>query len=202
MNLYIYSIVKLIIAGHVLRQVWFLLFRDHLFGLWDRLLMPAHKPAQQQKSVLDNEEVVGKTQTRYLDDPDNPQPVAFIPMELVQGAREEEQRDEEAYCDTERRTLKQIFRDNERFEEQTEEQLSSGRSFDQLVHDTQHDSTSAPKPQGTQQLTAAQMAEFVTRQEENNAAIAKMLTRALDQKERSLGPNKRPTENFDWGKYL
>jgi hypothetical protein len=85
MEHYFYLAVKIAAAEYILYKVWLLLFRDRLFGLWDRI--PVREPrtktgtkstAPVRKNIV---HVVGRAQGSYIEDPAPPMPpVPVIPV--------------------------------------------------------------------------------------------------------------------------
>lgn len=88
MEAHIHFTIKLAIVVWVLYKVWLLLFRDRLFGLWDRLLTPKapQQPAPVAKAatVADPVSIMGPSKRVILADPRKPaepQPVATTDLE-------------------------------------------------------------------------------------------------------------------------
>lgn len=84
--------VKIAAAVYILYKVWLLLFRDRLFGLWDRLLTPPSRgesqPAEKRQAVS----VVSRAAHVVLTDPRKvePEPVGTIPLEPTGFTGQEE----------------------------------------------------------------------------------------------------------------
>jgi hypothetical protein len=73
METYIYLATKITVAAYILYKVWNLLFRDRLFGLWDRIPVRERKPASPQGAKPTARKpkgaVIGRTNIVLLDDP-------------------------------------------------------------------------------------------------------------------------------------
>lgn len=74
METYLYFTVRLLVCGYVLYKLWTILFKEKLFGLWDRIPARPKKvnpePAIPVVKSSDNTDVVGKTTIVYLEDPE------------------------------------------------------------------------------------------------------------------------------------
>ncbi len=92
MEPYFYLAVRLAVAAYILCKVWNLLFRDRMFGLWDKLLTPAaaKKPRLAERKATGT--VLGPTNRVLLDDPrkTEPEPVATTDLELTGFIGQEE----------------------------------------------------------------------------------------------------------------
>ncbi len=94
MEHYFYLAVRLAVAGYILYKVWVLLFRDRLFGLWDRI--PVRKPRNEREAKPSAParkgaaQVVGRARGTYLA---NPAP-ALEPIPLVPVGPETDDTDE------------------------------------------------------------------------------------------------------------
>lgn len=72
---YLHFTVKLGVCVYVLYKVWIILFKERLFGIWDKIPVISKKKDKKdiQEKVISKEadaEVVGKTNIVYLEDPD------------------------------------------------------------------------------------------------------------------------------------
>lgn len=71
---YLHFAVKIAVCGYVLYKVWTLLFKDKLFGIWNKLpvkkkIIP--KPVAEIKPIQETEtDIIGKTTIIYLEDPE------------------------------------------------------------------------------------------------------------------------------------
>jgi len=70
----IHFMVKLSMTNYILYKVWHILFKENLFGLWDKIpVRTKKKPAKQEVSVIkekNTSDIMGKTHFRYLENPD------------------------------------------------------------------------------------------------------------------------------------
>lgn len=83
---YFHLAVKIAAATYILYKVWILLFRDRLFGLWDRIPVREKKPAAKSVKPVENRSggaVLGRTNKILLADPrkTEPEPVATTDLE-------------------------------------------------------------------------------------------------------------------------
>jgi hypothetical protein len=138
MEHYFYPAVRIAAAGYILYKVWLLLFRDRLFGLWDRIPVRGSRPKIDDESKSHAGEtttgVVGKAHGGYIANPKSGlDPVPMIPVESVTGNTAYEEQDEE-------------FEEGPPMEHPSEEELygagneqsrvtdySTGRTFEQIV---------------------------------------------------------------------
>lgn len=73
-EIYLHFTVKIVVCGYVLYKVWTLLFKNKLFGIWDKLpvkkkIIP--KPVAEIKPIQEIEtDIIGKTTIIYLEDPE------------------------------------------------------------------------------------------------------------------------------------
>jgi hypothetical protein len=87
MESYFYLAVRIAVAAYILYKVWNLLFRDRLFGLWDRIPIREKRPAPPKEAkpvgARSKGAVLGRTNIVLLDDPRraSPEPVATTDLE-------------------------------------------------------------------------------------------------------------------------
>lgn len=86
MEYYINLTVRAVAAGYILYRVWIILFRERLFGLWDRIHVRRRVVKTVKETPIPEKDsssrLVGKTQGNYL--PDTPpviDPVPVLPPE-------------------------------------------------------------------------------------------------------------------------
>jgi hypothetical protein len=73
-EIYIHFTVKLLACGYILYRCWIIIFKENLFGIWDKIpVRPAKdvpEPVIAQITEKEVSEVVGKTTFVYLEDPE------------------------------------------------------------------------------------------------------------------------------------
>jgi hypothetical protein len=78
-----YLAVKIAASAYILYKVWLLLFRDKLFGLWDRILTPPAGKGTRPAEMRPARPVLGATGRVILEDPRKakPDPVSTTGLE-------------------------------------------------------------------------------------------------------------------------
>ncbi len=138
MEHYLHFAAKLTAAGYILYQVWILLFRDRLFGLWDRI--PVRKPRTKSKAKPSAParkgaaRLVGRAHGAYLAAPAPPlEPVPVIPVEPETDADtyEGENEDFEIGPAMERPSDEELYGAGNEQPRVTD--FSTGRTYEQLA---------------------------------------------------------------------
>lgn len=216
---WIYFAVRVGCTSYLLYRLWNALFRQRLFGIWNRLLEaepPATQTAEKTKDPeLSDDEVLGKTHVVYLEDP---KAAATIPM------RSEDLppsdfigEEEEIPTDAVESTLldvalasppsdKELYEDAEPTPLDTE--FSRGLTYDEISNAVGVLTTAAPDADKT--FAAAQtifslkntdLFEFFTTQVSNTATVEELLTDCLDNDGQPLQTRKF-VEDFQWERYI
>lgn len=216
---WIYFAVRVGCTLYLLYRLWDALFRQRLFGIWNRLLEaepPATQTAEKTKDPeLSDNDVLGKTHLVYLEDPEV---AATIPM------RSEDLppsdfigEEEEIPGDTVEGTLsdassaappseEELYEDAEQTPLDTE--FSRGLTYDEISNAVGVLTTAAPDADKT--LAAAHMIfnlkntelfEFFTTQVSNTVAVERLLAECLDNTGQPL-PTRKFVEDFQWEIYV
>lgn len=97
METYFYFSVKTVCCGYLFYRLWIFLFRQRIYGLWEDMVK--YLPKKKGKSAepvtapkIDDNEVIGKTNIVYLEDPeiDSKVPTRSEPLPPAEDMEEEE----------------------------------------------------------------------------------------------------------------
>lgn len=216
---WIYFAVRVGCTLYLLYRLWDALFRQRLFGIWNRLLEaepPATQTAEKTKDPeLSDNDVLGKTHLVYLEDPEV---AATIPMRSEDlppsdFIGEEEDILTDAVEDTLSNTSaitppsdKELYEDAEPTPLDTE--FSRGLTYDEISNAVGVLMTATPDADKT--FAAAQtifnlkntdLFEFFTMQVSNTAAVERLLAECLDNTGQPL-PTRKFVEDFQWEIYV
>lgn len=216
---WIYFAVRIGCTLYLLYRLWDALFRQRLFGIWDRLLeaeSPANRTTEKIKdSEQSDDDVLGKTHLVYLEDPEV---AATIPMRSEDLPPSDFIGEEEEISgDAVEGTLSDVSSaappsEEELYEdaEQTplDSEFSRGLTYDEISNAVGVLTTAAPDADNA--LAAArtifnlkntELFEFFTTQVSNTAAVERLLAECLDNTGQPL-PTRKFAEDFQWERYI
>lgn len=216
---WIYFAVRIGCTLYLLYRLWDALFRQRLFGIWDRLLEaepPATQTAENRKdSEQSDDDVLGKTHLVYLEDPEI---AATIPMRSEDlppsdfiGEEEEIPGDavEGTLSDASspaQPSEEELYEDAEPIPLDTE--FSRGLTYDEISNAVGVLTTAAPDADKTfaaaqtiSNLKNTDLFEFFTTQVSNTAAVERLLAECLDNTGQPL-PTRKFVGDFQWEKYV
>ena len=220
---WIYFAVRIGCTLYLLYRLWDALFRQRLFGIWDRLLEvepPATRTAEKTKgSEQSDDDVLGKTHLVYLEDPEV---AATIPMRSEDLPPSDFiSEEEEILGDAVEGTLsdvssaappseEELYEDAEQTPLDTE--FSRGLTYDEISNAVGVLTTAAPDADNV--LAAARtifnlkntdLFDFFTMQVSNSAAVEKLLTDCLNRDGQPLQnrePKTAKASVFQWEVYV
>ena len=216
---WIYFAVRVGCALYLLYRLWNALFRQRLFGIWDRLLEaepPATQTAEKTKDPeLSDDDVLGKTHLVYLEDPEAAATIPLrsedLPPSDFIGEGEDILTDavEDTLSNTSAITPpndEELYEDAEPIPLDTE--FSRGLTYDEISNAVGVLTTAAPD---TDKAFAAastifslrntELFEFFTTQVSNTATVEELLTDCLDNDGQPLQTRKF-VEDFQWERYV
>lgn len=220
---WVYFTVRVGCTLYLLYRLWDALFRQRLFGIWDRLLEaepPATQTAEKTKVPEQSDgDVLGKTHLVYLEDPEaavtTPMRSEDLPSSDFIGEEEEIPEDavEGALSDASSAappSEEELYEDAEQTPLDTE--FSHGLTYDEISNAVGVLTTAAPDADDA--LAAARtifnlkntdLFEFFTTQVSNSAAVEKLLTDCLNRDGQPLQNRKSETAKasvFQWDVYV
>lgn len=226
METYLHFVVKSIVAFHVLRQLWIVLLRGRLFGVW-RLSKKQDQPEDDPDRLPaepvaepDDGEVVGRTQSVYLKDPDaDPEPVWSDELEPTGFiGRDEEISADDVEVQDLTRTAADVLPEEERFEvldrnaPGLEAEFSTGLTFEKLANavgvltDATGDEDKVVEAAKTlYDVRQTDLFEFFTTQISNKEMVERLLHECLDEEGRPRPQRKAKATQaagFNWKKFV
>lgn len=216
---WIYLAVRIGCTLYLLYRLWDALFRQRLFGIWDRLLEaepPATQTAENTKdSELSEDDVLGKTHLVYLEDPEIAATIPMrsedlppsdfigeeeeIPGDAVEGTLSDasspaQPSEEELYEDAEQTPL-----DTEFSRGLTYDEISNAVGV--LKQATEDVDKTLAAARTIFDLQSTELFEFFTTQVSNTAAVERLLAECLDNTGQTL-PTRKFVEDFQWERYV
>jgi hypothetical protein len=210
METYIYLATKITVAAYILYKVWNALFRDRLFGLWDRI--PVKKTPRVAKSTARRPKgaVVGRTNIVLLDDPRKvAEPVATTDLEPTGFIGQEEPMLAE---DVNGPESPEVPSQDELYEDapppDENEMSASGTSFEEmsdaadvLVRGSTDNERRVKAAKTLHDIQNTEILDFLVREVCSSDAVESLLKECLDGDGFPLKkPN--PVEGFDIGRYM
>ena len=202
METYLHFLVKLAVVAYVLYRVWILLFKQKLFGLWDKI--PVRPPKGTPEPVMtivtekDITDVVGKTTVIFLEDPElaakvpahseKLEPSDFIGEDPVIS-------DEEVESDLSPKavTPEEILEEQERFEVMDDlapgldPDFSTGLTYEQMANaigvltvSTDNEEQIIEAAKTIHSIKDTDLYEFFTNQVSNQDNVEKLMSDCLD----------------------
>ncbi len=211
-----HTAVKIAAAVYILYKIWLLLFRDRLFGLWDRIfLRKASRPKAQEASppvVNRPVSLVGPARGGYLEPPVVMAPVPPVPAKYTAVNDEVFDVDFETGSDVEQPSNPELYGAGNEYPQVAD--YSTGRSFDQLMEAFSY--VAAPVEDEEMMMRTAEtlsiirdsdLFEMMERQAGYTDIIGRLMAECLDEngnrlpKRKPLIPEDRPAF-FDVDKYI
>ncbi len=217
MEAYLYLAVKIAAAEYILYKVWLMLFRDRLFGLWDRISVrrtwdtkgpePAATPTG-RKSVS----LVGQARGGYLEAPVVLAPIPLSPVEETAEEDDEPEEDFEVGPDVERPSNRELYGEGNEYPQVMD--YSTGRTYEQLMEAATY--FAAPVEDEEMMMRTAEtlsvirgsdLFELIERQVGNTGIVGRLMAECLDENGYRL-PQRKPLmpeeriASFDIGKYI
>ena len=222
---WIYFAVRVGCTLYLLYRLWNALFRQRLFGIWDRLLEAEHPATQTAEKTKDPElsddDVLGKMHLVYLEDPEAATTIPMrsedLPPSDFIGEEEDILTDavEDTFSDE---SLVSPPSDEELYEDAEptplDTEFSRGLTYDEISNAVGVLTTAAPD---TDKAFAAastifslrntELFEFFTTQVSNAETIDKLLTESLDDNGLPLYPKYSSSVNpnladFNWNHFV
>lgn len=225
MDTYIHFTVKLLVCGYVLYRIWILLFKEQLFGVWDKIPVRQQKPVPEPVITIveekDLSEVVGKTTVIYLEDPEVAAKIPAHSEKLEPSdflGEEPDISDDDVESDlSEPVTVEELQEEQERFEDADiiapglDPDFSSGLTYEQM--ESAIGVLTVPTDDEQQIIHAAKIIysikdtdlyEFFTNQVSNQDNVEKLMSDCLDEEGTPLSvrKSKRKIEGFDMSKFV
>lgn len=226
MEKYIYLFVRLVAAGYLIYKLWELLFVKNLYGIWDKIPQRTVRPKPKPQPVVTvqtaTDNVVGKTHTVYLEDPELAATVPTRSDQLEPGdyiGEEEDIPDDEVEAELTPEQARVILSDYELYESQgangePDPDFSSALTFNQignvvnvLTQGTDDDAKAMEAAQTIYGIRHTEMFLFLTTQISNSNMVEQLLSECLDDSGRPLPERKsRPkpptVASFDMNKFV
>ncbi len=229
MEAYLHIIVKLTVCGYVLYRVWIILFRQRLFGLWDKIPVRPPKGAPEPVMTIVTEkyinDVVGKTTVIYLDDPELAAKVPAHSEKLEPSGFigvEPDISDDDVESDLSSKTLtpQELQEEQERFEEQDDlapgldPDFSTGLTYEEMANavgvltvSTDNEQQIIDAAKTIHSIKDTDLYEFFTNQVSNQDNVEKLMGDCLDNDGtplpvRKSKRNMEDMKSFDLNKYV
>lgn len=229
METYLHFAVKLAVGSYVLYRVWIILFRQRLFGLWDKIPVRPPKGTPEPVITIVTErkvnDVVGKTTIIYLDDPELAAKVPahsekLEPSGFIGDEPDISDDDVESDLSSKAVTPEELQEEQKRFEEQDDlapgldPDFSTGLTYEEMANavgvltvftDNEQQIIDAAKT--IHSIKDTDLYEFFTNQVSNQDNVEKLMSDCLDNDGTPLPvrKSKRNVEDmksFDLNKYV
>lgn len=220
MGYYFYLAVRFAAAGYILYRIWGILFRDRLFGLWDRI--PVRKPVVKKvkEPVIpekgERARLVGKTQGGYMEAPPpvaDPVPVLPPEPEPAIVGKDEDAVDFEVGQPPERPSDEELYDYDDKLPPISSdystgllyEQLSDAVAF--MASPTDDDEAMMRTAETLSTIRNSDVFELIEREVSSTEAIGRLFAECLDANGERL-PRRRSKmtgpelSDFDFGKYI
>lgn len=201
---YLHFTVKLGVCVYMLYQVWIILFKERLFGIWDKIPVISNKKEKKsiQEKVVPKEadaEVVGKTNIVYLEDPDLAAKVPtrsekLEPSDFIGEEPDISDEEVESALSSHPKTAEEVLEEEERFEvlddiaPGLDPDFSTGLTYEELsnavgvltvANDNEQQIIEAAKTIHT--IKDTDLYEFFTNQVSNQDNVESLLRDCLDE---------------------
>lgn len=226
METYLYFTVRLLVCGYVLYKLWTILFKEKLFGIWDRI------PVRQKKANPDTAipvvesnnttDVVGKTTIVYLEDPELAAKVParsekLEPSDFIGEEPEIAEDEVESELSPKAPTPEELLEEEERFEVMDDlapgldPDFSTGLTFEELSNAVEV--FTVPTDNEKQIIEAAKtihtikdtnLYEFFTNQVSNQDNVESLMRDCLDEVGNPLPKrrSKRDVKGFEMSRFV
>ncbi len=218
MEYYFYLAVRLAAAGFILYKVWILLFRDRLFGLWDRIPIRAprakNKPKPSAFARKGGIRLVGEAHGGYLAGP----APALDPVPIILAALEDYAVGEDIDEEFEVGPAMERPSDEELYGAGNEQprvmDYSTGRTYEQLTEavefmaaPVEDDEVMMRTAETLSLMRGSDLLEFIEREVSSTYAIGLLMADCLDENGERLPKRKSKTAadqlaSFDIEKYI
>ena len=202
MEAYLYFTVKVVVCGYVFYRVWIILFKERLFGFWDKIPVRPPKGAPEPEMAIVTErkvnDVVGKTMIIYLDDPEKAAKVPVQSEKLEPSdfiGEEDDIYDDDVESDLSSKVLtpEEMQEEQERFDEQEDlkpeldPDFSTGLTFEQMENavgvltvSTDNEQKIIEAATTIHRIKDTDLFEFFTNQVSNLDNVEKLMNDCLD----------------------
>ena len=202
METYLHFIVKLAVVAYVLYRVWILLFKQKLFGLWDKIPVrpPKGTPEPVMAIVTEREvnDVVGKTTIIYIEDPELAAKVPahsekLEPSDFIGEEADISDDDVESDFSSKAVTPEEILEEQERFEMQDDlapgldPDFSTGLTYEEMANavgvltvSTVNEQQIIEAAKTIHSIKDTDLFEFFTNQVSNLDNLEKLMSDCLD----------------------
>lgn len=229
METYLHFAIKLAVCGYVLYRVWIILFRQRLFGLWDKIPVRPPKGTPEPVMTIVTEryinDVVGKTTIVYLDDPELAAKVPAHTEKLEPSGfigDEPDISDDDVESDLSSKTLTQeeLQEEQERFEQQDDlapgldPDFSAGLTYEEMANavgvltvSTDNEQQIIDAAKTIHSIKDTDLYEFFTNQVSNQDNVERLMSDCLDNDGTPLKVRKSKRtiddmNSFDLNKYV
>ena len=228
-EIYLHFTVKIVVCGYVLYKVWTLLFKDKLFGIWDKLLVKKRiipKPVAEIKPIQETEtDIIGKTTIVYLEDPELASKVPvrsekLEPSDFIGEEPDIPDDEVESNLSPQPKSPEEVLEEQERFEvlddiaPGLDPDFSTGLTYEELSNavgvltvqtDNEQQIIDAAKTIHT--IKDTDLFEFFTNQVSNLDNVESLLRDCLDEggnpmKERKSKKKQENLSSFELDKYV
>lgn len=205
MEHYFYLAVRVAVAGYILYKVWGLLFRDRLFGLWERIPVRAPRTKSKAKPSAparkEAAQVVGRARGTYLVNPAPAlEPIPLVPVEPEPDGDTYEGQDEdfEIGPDMDRPSDEELYGAGNEQPRVTD--FSTGRTYEQLVEMLDYLTSPA---RNDDLINRTDMIKFTELQVGRTNAVGRLMAAGMDGNGESLPKQRSKMElaSFDIGNY-
>lgn len=229
MDTYMHFSVRLLVCGYVLYKIWFLLFKEQLFGIWNKIPVRQRKDTTEPEITIieenDLSDVVGKTTVIYLEDPEVEAKIParsekLEPSDFLGEEPDISGDDVESDLSSNPVTPEELQEEQERFEDTDiiapglDPDFSTGLTYEQMENAV--GVLTVPTDDEQQIIHAAQIIysikdtdlyEFFTNQVSNQDNVEKLMSDCLDKDGSPLAvrKSKRTKEDlneFDMSRYV
>ena len=202
MEIYLHFAVKVVVCGYVFYRVWIILFRERLFGFWDKIPVrpPKGTPEPEMAIVTERKvnDVVGKTMIIYLDDPEQAAKVPVQSEKLEPSdfiGEEDDISDDDVESDLSKKALtpEEMQEEQERFDAQEDlapeldPDFSTGLTFEQMENavgvltiSTDNEQKIIEAATTIHRIKDTDLFEFFTNQVSNLDNVEKLMNDCLD----------------------
>jgi len=202
METYIHFTVKVVVCGYVFYRVWIILFKERLFGFWDKIPVrpPKGTPEPEMAIVTERKvnDVVGKTMIIYLDDPEQAAKVPVQSEKLEPSdfiGEEDDISDDDVESDLSKKALtpEEMQEEQERFDAQEDlapeldPDFSTGLTFEQMENavgvltiSTDNEQKIIEAATTIHRIKDTDLFEFFTNQVSNLDNVEKLMNDCLD----------------------
>ena len=202
MEAYMHFTVKVVVCGYFFYRVWIILFKERLFGFWDKIPVRPPKGTPEPEIIIVTErkvnDVVGKTTIIYLDDPERAAKVPAHSEKLEPSdfiGEEDDISDDDVESDFSSKTLtpEEMQEEQERFDAQEDlapeldPDFSTGLTFEQMANavgvltvSTDNEQQIIDAATTIHRIKDTDLYEFFTNQVSNQDNVEKLMNDCLN----------------------